>query len=339
MQRIEGAVQAAGVRLSLLMSEGGGRIVGAPQQPGVPPLQTMSEGDIIVCRRARSIGMIVRMEEQRRFVDLIREAFSDGEPFPAAGSADSTETNAVPISPQLPMPTSTEEKKDILWRRDRIYLGYPEDVRAYARDGLRGWNNLCVLARGKQETEGRAEEAWEGNGWRLRFLRAPTLAESTQATGLARMTASAPLVTGSSDRVRWGRRGHEEYTVRRGYRWWRRSASHRPEMVALQGLIWRSAAPLKIKIFVWLVGQERILTKVYCAKWNPDISTQCVLCNGGEETVDHLFRECMAARGLWLRLGARCNHRLNYPSMGEFWEATRKLTCRGDRSLEAKDFF
>ncbi|KAK1289720.1 putative ribonuclease H protein [Acorus calamus] len=184
--------------------------------------------------------------------------------------------------------------------------------------------------------EGRAEEAWEGNGWRLRFQRAPTLAESTQATGLARMIASAPLVTGSSDRVRWGRRGHEEYTVRRGYRWWRRLASHRPEMVALQGLIWRSAAPLKIKIFVWLVGQERILTKVYCAKWNPDISTQCVLCNGGEETVDHLFRECMAARGLWLRLGARCNHRLNCPSMGEFWEATRKLTCRGDRSLESK---
>ncbi|KAK1301182.1 hypothetical protein QJS10_CPB13g01637 [Acorus calamus] len=107
-------------------------------------------------------------------------------------------------------------------------------------------------------------------------------------------------------------------------------------MTALCGIIWRSAASLKIKILVWLVGQGRILTKSYCAKWCSNISTQCILCNEGEETVDHLFRECAVAGGIWMRLSALCNHRLNCLSLGEFWEATRRLTNSGDGSVEAK---
>ncbi|KAK1305525.1 hypothetical protein QJS10_CPA10g00845 [Acorus calamus] len=43
----------------------------------------------------------------------------------------------------------------------------------------------------------------------------------------------------------------------------------------------------------------------------PTISTTCILCNGGMELVDHIFRECAVAKDLWARLGALCNHHLD----------------------------
>ncbi|KAK1308285.1 hypothetical protein QJS10_CPA09g00724 [Acorus calamus] len=50
----------------------------------VPPPTT---GEVIICSRAKSIGMIVHKDDQKRFVDRIREAFSDGTPFPGSGRA------------------------------------------------------------------------------------------------------------------------------------------------------------------------------------------------------------------------------------------------------------
>ncbi|KAK1267349.1 hypothetical protein QJS04_geneDACA021852 [Acorus gramineus] len=95
---------------------------------------------------------------------------------------------------------------------------------------------------------------------------------------------------------------------------------------SLLGIIWISA----VKFFVWLVCHGRILTKPYVSKWCPNISTVCVLCNGGTETVDHLFSECSVVRELWERMGSLCHHRLNWPSLGEFWTATRRMASHGE---------
>lgn len=63
--------------------------------------------------------------------------------------------------------------------------------------------------------------------------------------------------------------------------------------------LWSVMLPSKIKIFLWRLCRDvlPVLTRlrdkrVYC-------STQCALCDGGEETALHLFRDCPFARAVW----------------------------------------
>ncbi|OAY70170.1 putative ribonuclease H protein [Ananas comosus] len=57
--------------------------------------------------------------------------------------------------------------------------------------------------------------------------------------------------------------------------------------------IWRLRIPLKVKVFCWLVLKKRPLTTDNLVKrwWTGE--TACVLCRDHDETVDHLFTQCV----------------------------------------------
>jgi hypothetical protein len=63
-------------------------------------------------------------------------------------------------------------------------------------------------------------------------------------------------------------------------------------------LIWRLKIPLKIKIFMWYIQKEVVLTKDNLAKriWND--GKQCCFCHENE-TIKHLFHECYYAKFMW----------------------------------------
>ncbi|KAK1318767.1 hypothetical protein QJS10_CPB04g01215 [Acorus calamus] len=170
--------------------------------------------------------------------------------------------------------------------------------------------------------EGRASSFWETNGhaggWRLQLFRPPSRSEAAQAELLTCALQGCPLVLDRPDKVWWGRSPNEGYSVRNGYLWWRRPTIHNPTMVEYRWVIWGSVAPLKVKAFIWLVCHGRVLIKAYYLKWCPNLNTTCVLCDGAEETTDHLFHGCPVARWLWERLGMLCTYQLDWPSMGEF---------------------
>ncbi|KAK1312890.1 hypothetical protein QJS10_CPA07g01220 [Acorus calamus] len=188
--------------------------------------------------------------------------------------------------------------------------------------------------------EGRASSFWETNGqaggWHLQLFRPPSGSEASQAELLTRALQGRPLVLYRTDKVWWGRSPDEGYSVRNGYLWWRRPAIHNPAMVEYRRAIWGSVVPLKVKAFIWLVCHGRVLTKTYCLKWCPNLNTTCVLCEGAEETTDHLFRGCPVARWVWGRLGMLCTYQSEWPSMGEFWAAVTGMTTHSDWSLVAK---
>ena len=52
--------------------------------------------------------------------------------------------------------------------------------------------------------------------------------------------------------------------------------------------LWKSKLPQKIKIFIWLVVRNKILTKDNLKKRNWNGSQECCFC-GGDESIDHLF--------------------------------------------------
>jgi hypothetical protein len=62
--------------------------------------------------------------------------------------------------------------------------------------------------------------------------------------------------------------------------------------------LWKSKLPQKIKIFIWLVVRNKILTKDNLKKRNWKGSQECCFC-GGDESIDHLFFHYPIARYVW----------------------------------------
>jgi hypothetical protein len=56
--------------------------------------------------------------------------------------------------------------------------------------------------------------------------------------------------------------------------------------------------PLKVKAFIWMIVNGRILTKNNLAKKGWKGSILCEFC-GGNENIIHLFFECSLARYNW----------------------------------------
>ena len=66
----------------------------------------------------------------------------------------------------------------------------------------------------------------------------------------------------------------------------------------LKNYIWKIKVPLKIKIFMWFLHREVILTKDNLAKRNWNGNKCCSFCDK-EETIHHLFFECPFAKVIW----------------------------------------
>jgi hypothetical protein len=62
--------------------------------------------------------------------------------------------------------------------------------------------------------------------------------------------------------------------------------------------LWKSKLPQKIKIFMWLVVRNKILTKDNLKKRNWNGSLECCFC-GVDESIDNLFFHCPIARYMW----------------------------------------
>ena len=62
--------------------------------------------------------------------------------------------------------------------------------------------------------------------------------------------------------------------------------------------VWKVKVPLKIKVFMWFVHKQVILTKDNLVKRNWTGSSRCSFCDR-DETIKHLFFDCLLARVLW----------------------------------------
>ncbi|XP_078150904.1 uncharacterized protein LOC144546233 [Carex rostrata] len=91
---------------------------------------------------------------------------------------------------------------------------------------------------------------------------------------------------------RWDHTGN--FTVSSLYKF----LNHRGVLTPHPFLWWKLPLPPKIKIFMWLVSQNRILTKSNLRKKGWDGDTTCVFCDN-DETANHLFLTCPLAMQIW----------------------------------------
>jgi hypothetical protein len=62
--------------------------------------------------------------------------------------------------------------------------------------------------------------------------------------------------------------------------------------------LWKIRIPLKIKVFLWLLCREAILTKDNLVKRNWKGNDKCCFCSN-YETTQHLFFDCPLAKFFW----------------------------------------
>ena len=62
--------------------------------------------------------------------------------------------------------------------------------------------------------------------------------------------------------------------------------------------VWKIVVPPRIHIFLWLLLNNKIMTRDNLKKRNLNKPEDCVFCSG-KETVGHLFFDCLVAKLIW----------------------------------------
>ncbi|CAA7016725.1 unnamed protein product [Microthlaspi erraticum] len=109
-------------------------------------------------------------------------------------------------------------------------------------------------------------------------------------------------ITGARDRISWGHTQNGEFSVRFAYAFISRDSSPRPNMQAVFKQIWHVLAPERVRIFLWLVGNEVIMTNMERQRRHLSNTGVCQVCRGGEESILHVLRDCPAMAGVWQRI-------------------------------------
>lgn len=61
---------------------------------------------------------------------------------------------------------------------------------------------------------------------------------------------------------------------------------------------WKLKVPLKIKVFMWLISKNSILTRDNLLHRGWKGPKECVFC-GSDESIDHFFLTCPVAKFVW----------------------------------------
>ena len=65
-----------------------------------------------------------------------------------------------------------------------------------------------------------------------------------------------------------------------------------PLFLRLWRRVWKSRTPLKIRIFVWLLLRQQLMTISFRQRMAPESAGDCVLCGVNLENCEHLFVLC-----------------------------------------------
>lgn len=76
----------------------------------------------------------------------------------------------------------------------------------------------------------------------------------------------------------------------------------RPNVTDFYNRAWRVVAPERVKMFMWLVGNQAIMTDAERFRRHLAETDVCQVCKGGVETILHVLRDCPGMVGIWSRI-------------------------------------
>ncbi|KAL4366467.1 hypothetical protein GQ457_05G028510 [Hibiscus cannabinus] len=66
--------------------------------------------------------------------------------------------------------------------------------------------------------------------------------------------------------------------------------------------VWKLKVPYRVRTFAWIALHERLLTNVERVRRHMNTSEHCEICGSSREDIDHVLRQCTAAKEVWRRL-------------------------------------
>jgi hypothetical protein len=93
---------------------------------------------------------------------------------------------------------------------------------------------------------------------------------------------------------------------------------------AFTRIIWKAKIPEKVKIFIWLVTKNRILTIENLKKRGWVGRDSCSLCNEAEETNFHILITCPFTQSLWQKILSKLNISEPPTSVEDSWLGWRE---------------
>jgi hypothetical protein len=100
--------------------------------------------------------------------------------------------------------------------------------------------------------------------------------------------------------------------------------------------LWKSWAPSKCKVFLWLAIQNKCWTADRLASRGLPHPSSCALCDQEDEDVQHILTTCVFARQFWFKILApldfiRCVPSRHEGSFAEWWRKARKKVRKDAR--------
>lgn len=134
-----------------------------------------------------------------------------------------------------------------------------------------------------------ADLVTDSGGWNLGILR-PIMGAGVQRF----FSEVVPRDSLGNDYIRWLPTGNGEFSVKSAYNMIVKSSPTNRNYKA----IWKLKVPEKVRLFVWRLSHDRLLTRERCSCWFGS-SDRCHLCPNQVESTLHVLRDCSAAASLW----------------------------------------
>ncbi|KAI4975347.1 hypothetical protein ZWY2020_048954 [Hordeum vulgare] len=136
---------------------------------------------------------------------------------------------------------------------------------------------------------------------------------------LSTLLAQTHLSTTISNSITWKLTSDGAYSARSAYLFQFEGMIN----YSLYSSIWRTWAPPKCKIFLWMAMQRKILTADVLLLRGWDNNYFCPLCIRCLETATHLLSECSWSTKIWVRMAVSTNRPSLQPAS---WAADRPLS-------------
>ena len=136
-------------------------------------------------------------------------------------------------------------------------------------------------------------DCWDNGNWNINFRRTFGHLEVKEWESLMLELANVQI-GGDEDKVKWKMEKSGLYSTKSMYR-----------LLSFEGVInkwlqklWNNRTPTKLKVFLWLLFQNRLQSGEALKKkhWKGD--SRCILCRV-VESVDHIFFECVISSFVW----------------------------------------
>jgi len=118
-----------------------------------------------------------------------------------------------------------------------------------------------------------------------------------QADSLAWDLEQRKILVSLSNQLRWGRNSEGNFNLKEAKRIVTGFNNQNPDQVWKN--LWQNPHWMKIKLFIWLVQQKKILTWENLLKRGFVGPSKCPLCGLQEETMNHLLNLCPFTSTVW----------------------------------------